>query len=61
MITAASGTRIASAPNVAQSRFLRGVILSRSARNDEAAKELATARRLDASIDRANARYGIKP
>jgi hypothetical protein len=31
------------------------------ARNDDAAKELVIARRLDASIDRTNARYSIKP
>ncbi len=54
-------TVLGSAPSIAQSRFLRGIVLSRLARSDEAAKELVTARRLDASIDRTNARYGIKP
>ena len=54
-------TVLGSAPSIAQSRFLRGIVLSRLARNDEAAKELVTARRLDASIDRTNARYGIRP
>jgi tetratricopeptide (TPR) repeat protein len=54
-------TVLASAPSIAQSRFLRGIVLRRLARNDEAAKELVTAQRLDASIDRTNARYGIKP
>jgi tetratricopeptide (TPR) repeat protein len=54
-------TVLASAPSIAQSRFLRGIVLSRLARNDDAAKELVIARRLDASIDRTNARYSIKP
>ena len=52
---------LASAPAIAQSRFLRGVILTRLGRNDEALKELAVARQLDASIDKTNTRYGVKP
>ena len=52
---------LASAPGIAQSRYLRGVVLTRMGRNDDAVKELVVARRIDASIDRTNARYGIKP
>lgn len=54
-------TVLASAPGTAQSRFLRGVVLTRVGRTGEAEKELAVARRIDASIDPTNARYGIQP
>jgi Flp pilus assembly protein TadD len=54
-------TVLASSPNIAQSRFLRGIVLARMGQKDSAAKELTVARRLDASIDRTNARYGIQP
>ena len=54
-------TVLASSPNIAQSRFLRGIILARMGQRDNAAKELAIALRLDASIGRTNARYGIQP
>lgn len=52
---------LASTPGLAQSRFLRGVVLTRLRREAEAAKDLTIARRITPSVDRTYARYGIKP
>lgn len=48
-------------PGQAASRFLRAVVLLRLHRDAEAARELAVARRIEPSVDRQYARYGIKP
>jgi Flp pilus assembly protein TadD len=44
-----------SAPSIAQSRFLLGIVLKRLGRDDDASKDLILGLHLDASID------GIKP
>ena len=48
-------------PSMAESRFMRGVILARLDRKSESAAELAIARRIQPRIDQIYARYGIKP
>jgi tetratricopeptide (TPR) repeat protein len=48
-------------PSMAESRFMRGVILARLDRKTESATELEMARRLKPRIDQEYARYGIKP
>ena len=52
---------LAQSPRHAGSRFMRAIVLARLGRDPEAAKELAIARRLEPSIDKTYARYGIKP
>ncbi|MEG3163577.1 DUF3857 domain-containing protein [Sphingomonas sp. PB2P19] len=51
---------LAGAPGQAPSRFLRSVVLKQLHRDGEAARELALARRMQPSVDRQYARYGIK-
>jgi len=48
-------------PGMAESRFMRAVVLARMDRKDEAASELEAARRLKPRIDADYARFGIKP
>ncbi|WP_250890313.1 DUF3857 domain-containing protein [Sphingobium nicotianae] len=48
-------------PNMAESRFMRGVVLARMDRKSESATDLDIARRLRPRIDVEYARYGIKP
>jgi len=48
-------------PNMAASRYLRGIVLARIDRRTESAADLAIARRLDPRIDDQYARYGIRP
>lgn len=48
-------------PSMAESRFMRGVILARMDRKGESASELDIARRLKPRIDQEYARFGIKP
>jgi tetratricopeptide (TPR) repeat protein len=48
-------------PSMAESRFMRGVILARLDRKTESATELEMARRLKPRIDQEYARFGIKP
>lgn len=50
---------LAAAPGQAESHFLRGVVLAKVHRDAEAAKALSVARRLQPSVDRQYARYGI--
>jgi tetratricopeptide (TPR) repeat protein/transglutaminase-like putative cysteine protease len=52
---------LASAPGLAPSRYMRGVVLTRLHRDADAAKDFAVARRLTPSVDKTYARYGIKP
>lgn len=49
------------APGLGQSRFMRAVVLNRLSRPEQAAVELAVARRLTPRIDATYSRYGIKP
>jgi len=49
------------APGLGPSRFMRAVVLGHLAQPEQAAAELATARRLAPRIDATYARYGIKP
>ncbi len=51
---------LAAAPDLASSRFLRGIVLKALHRDAEAATDLALARRISPTIDRQYARYGIK-
>lgn len=48
-------------PSMAESRFMRGIVLARLDRKSESAEELEVARRLRPRIDIEYARYGIKP
>jgi tetratricopeptide (TPR) repeat protein len=52
---------LAAEPGIAQSHFLRGVVLTRLHRGADAAEELSIARQISPSVDKTNARYGIKP
>ncbi len=51
---------IATSPGVAESRFMRSIVLKQLHRDADAARELAVARRLSPNVDRTYARYGIK-
>jgi tetratricopeptide (TPR) repeat protein len=48
-------------PAMAESRFMRGVVLARMDRKSESDADLEAARRLKPRIDQEYARYGIKP
>ena len=48
-------------PELAASRFMRGIIAAREGKRESGASDLAAARRLVPSIDAFFARYGIKP
>ncbi|MBU0793118.1 MAG: tetratricopeptide repeat protein, partial [Alphaproteobacteria bacterium] len=48
-------------PGMAESRFLRGVVLARLDRADESKSDLAIARRIKPRIDTDYERYGIRP
>jgi tetratricopeptide (TPR) repeat protein len=52
---------LAQSPRHASSRFMRAIVLARLDRDSEAAKELTIARRLEPSVEKSFARYGIKP
>ena len=52
---------LASAPAEADSRFMRGIVLTRLHRSKEAALDFSIARRLEPTVDKTYARYGIKP
>ena len=52
---------LAATPGRAESRFMRSIVLTRLKRTAEASKELAVSRRIDPSVERHYARYGIKP
>lgn len=52
---------LAIAPELAATRFMRGIVAARLGDRRAAADELAAARRLNPVIDRFFARYGIKP
>lgn len=49
------------APSQGPSRYLRGLVLNRLSRPEEAAKELRLGKRLEPRIEAIYARYGIKP
>lgn len=51
---------LAAVPSQAESRFMRAIVLSKVHREPEASAELAIARRLQPSVDKHYARYGIK-
>lgn len=53
-------TVLAATPSKNASRFMRAVVLKAVHRDAEGAKDLAIARRLDPTIDKEYARYGIK-
>lgn len=48
-------------PNMAASRYLRGIVLARLDRQAESRTDLAIARRLDPGIDAEYQRFGIRP
>lgn len=52
---------LASMPDIAQSRYMRGVVLNRLGKTQEAAFDLAIARQLEPRIDAQYGRFGIKP
>jgi transglutaminase-like putative cysteine protease/tetratricopeptide (TPR) repeat protein len=52
---------LAASPALAASRYLRGVVLNRLKREAQGKRDLAVARRLEPSVDRIYARYGVKP
>ncbi|WP_293882968.1 tetratricopeptide repeat protein, partial [Sphingomonas sp.] len=51
---------LAATPGIAQSHFLRGVVLLRMHRDAEASREFLIARRITPSIQKTNERFGIK-
>ena len=48
-------------PALGPSRFLRGLILKKVGRNEEAQKEFTLARRLAPGVEKMYARFGLTP